>query len=150
MSSHPDHGAGRHTRRWAAPAAIGAAVAAGTVAIAAIGPADDGPPVCMSRLVLGADCPFCGGLRCVGALARGDLVAAADHNLLLAVVLPLLAVGWAIWMFRTLRHLPVSAPRIPWGVWTALTVFIVGFTVVRNVGGADWMQWLASDGWALG
>jgi hypothetical protein len=151
---HPGGRSDRWTRLagrpWLAPAAVGAAITAGTLAIAAIGPSDDGPPVCLSRVVVGSDCPFCGGLRCVGALARGDLVAAADHNLLLAVALPVLAIGWTIWMLGTLRHRPVTAPRVPPGAWILLLVVVLGFTVARNLGDADWMQWLASDAWADG
>lgn len=129
---------------WALPASIGAAAAAGTAAIALAGPDDGGTPICVSQAVFGIDCPFCGGLRCVGALARFDLWAAADHNVVLAVALPLLAVAWLVWMVATLRGRPVRVPRVPVGAWVALGVVLVAFTVARNLDGSGWIGWLAA------
>ena len=114
------------------------------MAIAASSPSDVGPPICASQAVFGIDCPFCGGMRCVSALARLDLWAAADHNVVLAVALPLLAIGWLVWMVATLRGRPLRWPRVPIGAWVALGVGLVAFTVVRNLGGEGWVGWLAA------
>jgi len=130
---------------WALPASLGAAAAVGTAAIALVGPEDGGRPICASQAVFGIDCPFCGGLRCVSALARLDLWTAADHNVVLAVALPLLAVAWAVWMVATLRRRPLRWPRVPVGAWVALGVGLVAFTVVRNLGGDGWVGWLAAS-----
>lgn len=133
---------------WRTPAAVGAAVAVGTVAVAAWNPGDAGQPLCWSQGLLGIDCPFCGGLRCVGALARGDWLAAADHNVVLAVALPLLVVAWAVWTLAAVRGRRVRAPRLPgWSVGLAV-VGLTAFTVARNVGGPDWVEWLRSSTWS--
>lgn len=130
--------------RWRAPVAVGAAVAAGTIAIAAWNPGDSGVSVCWSKSLLGVDCPLCGGLRCVGSLARGDWLAAADHNVLLAVALPLLVAVWAVWLVRSLRDEPFALPRPSRAAWVGLAVLVVTFTVARNVGGPGWVDWLSS------
>lgn len=121
------------TRPWVAGAALGAAAACGCAAIALVNPTDSGTSICWSSSVFGVDCPFCGGLRCVNALVRGDWLAAADHNLILAVLLPVVAVGWAIWMVATIRGRTVRWPRVPTAAWVSFGVIVGAFTVVRNL-----------------
>lgn len=118
---------------WARAALAGGAVAAGAIAIAAVDPTDTGVPVCWSAGLFGIDCPLCGGLRCVNALVRGDWLAAADHNVLLAVALPLVAITWAVWMVGAVRGRPPALPKVPVWAWVALGVVTVAFTVVRNL-----------------
>lgn len=144
----PDTGAAPQAgarRPWAGPLAVGAAAACGCAAIALANPGDDGLPLCWSKGIFGVDCPLCGGIRCVNALVRGDWGAAADHNVLLAIVLPVAAVAWTVWFVRALQGRPVRRLRPAAWVWAAVVVLLVGFTVVRNVGGTEWAQWLASD-----
>lgn len=53
-------------------------------------PPDPGAyPVCPWLALTGTPCPFCGGLRSAAALLHGDVAAALDHNLLVAVGVPL-------------------------------------------------------------
>jgi hypothetical protein len=118
---------------WVRGAIAGGAVACGCAAIALVNPSDTGVPVCWSAGLFGVDCPLCGGLRCVNALARGDWLAAADHNVLLAVALPIVVVVWAVWMFGALRGRSVRLPSVPVWAWTVLGVVTLGFTVVRNM-----------------
>jgi hypothetical protein len=120
-------------------------LAAGTVAIAAIDPSDTGVPVCLSRSVFGIDCPLCGGLRCVDALARGDLLGAADHNVVRAGVLPRAPHAVGRWRFgaRTGRRRPRL--RIPVAAWIGLGGLLLAFTIARNVDGAGWTDWLAAS-----
>jgi hypothetical protein len=114
---------------WLRPVVAGAVVACGCAAIALVDP---------------GDCPFCGGLRCVNALVRGDWLAAADHNVLLAVVLPLVALGWLVTLVRALQGRPIRRPRIPPAGLIGIALFLVAFTVARNVGGPAWVEWLNS------
>lgn len=133
------------TRRWALPGALGLAAAAGTGAIAAVNPTDGGAPICLTASLFGFDCPFCGGLRSVNALASGDLLAAADHNVLLAVALPLVAILWAWWLLTALRGRTLRLPVPGRSAWIAFGVVMVAFTVARNLGGESWIGWLGSD-----
>jgi hypothetical protein len=118
---------------WRRAGLIGGTVALGAGAIALVDPRDSGVPVCWSQGVFGIDCPLCGGLRCVNSLARGDLAAAADHNVVLAVALPVVAVAWAVWMVSALRGRPLRFPTVPRWLWTIAAVAVVAFTVVRNL-----------------
>jgi hypothetical protein len=129
---------------WLRPVVAGAVVACGCAAIALVDPGDSGTSVCWSKSLLGVDCPFCGGLRCVNALVRGDWLAAADHNVLLAVVLPLVALGWLVTLVRALQGRPIRRPRIPPAGLIGIALFLVAFTVARNVGGPAWVEWLNS------
>jgi len=121
------------TANWRRGALAGGAVAAGAATIALVNPTDTGVPICWSAGVFGFDCPLCGGLRSVNALARGDWLAAADHNVLLAVALPVVVVLWVVWMVGALRGREVRLPSPPMWAWGALAGITLAFTVVRNV-----------------
>lgn len=132
--------------RWITPAATGFALAAGCAAIAVWDPGDGGTAVCWSKAVFGIDCPLCGGLRATNALLRGDWLAAADHNVLVAIGLPIAAVLWLMWLVRSIQDKPFDLPRMPRTGWIAIGVFLLAFTVVRNLNvDVSWVHWLASD-----
>ena len=89
-------------------------------------------PQCPLKALTGIDCPGCGGLRATHALLHGDILGAADHNLLALILLPLMAV----------HARPVgprsSESRCPPSTWPTPFVWItplvlVAFTVVRNI-----------------
>ena len=109
-----------------------------------VDPRDSGVPICWSQGVFGIDCPLCGGLRCTNALLRGDLTAAADHNVLLAVALPVVAVVWAVWLYRSIRGQDLRLPRLPRWLIGAAAVVVVAFTVARNIDASGWIGWLGS------
>jgi len=136
--AQPDH------PLWRAPALVGAGIAAGCAAIALVDPQDSGVPICWSQGVFGIDCPLCGGLRCTNALLRGDLAAAADHNVLLAIALPVIAVVWAVWLYRSIRGERFRLPAVPHWLIGVAAVAIVAFTVVRNMDASGWIGWLGS------
>jgi len=122
-------------------AALGGAVAA----VAYVGLADPGSgtslyPACPSRLLLGLDCPACGGLRGTHDLLHGDVVGALDHNLLLPALLALYAYA-AVLFFAPLVGRVVRPLRPPrWALVAGAVVFAV-FTVLRNlpVAGLDFL-----------
>ncbi len=133
---HPD---------WRKGALLGGAVAVGTAALALIDPRDSGVPVCWSAALFGIDCPLCGGLRCVNSLARGDWLTAADHNVVLAVALPLVVVGWALWMVAALRRRPLRLPSVSNWVWGGLICTVAAFSVIRNMDLGPMAHWLAAS-----
>ena len=141
---HPAPEVPRSERPWIAPLTVGAVTACGCAAIALVDPGDSGTPLCWSKAVFGVDCPFCGGLRCVNALLRGNWAAAADHNVLFAVLLPVLALAWVVWLVRALRGRTTTWPRPPSWVVVGIGVFLLAFAIARNVGGPDWVDWLNS------
>lgn len=131
--------------RWVAPVVTGGLLAVGCAAVAIANPGDGGTPVCLSKAIFGVDCPFCGGLRATNSLLRGDWLAAADHNVLLAVALPLTAALWLVWLVQSLRGRELHLPRIPRpALWAGLGLLVV-FTVLRNLPvDSGWIHWLAS------
>lgn len=89
-------------------------------------------PLCPLRALTGIDCPGCGGLRAVHALTHGRIVDALDFNAVAVVVLPVLAVAWALWMGRSLG---LRLPQLRLGprVGVAFMVALIVFGVVRNL-----------------
>jgi hypothetical protein len=124
--------------RLAAP--VGTAVAAVAVVayLGAVDPNEPGHyPLCPTRAAFGVDCPGCGSLRALHALAHGDLARSADHNLLLVAVLPFLVWWWVAWLRRSWTGVtpPVSARTARWRArgTIALLVVVLAFGVLRNV-----------------
>lgn len=94
-------------------------------------------PACPTKAILGVDCPGCGSTRALYALVHGDIARAADHNILLVIMVPFLLFWYGRWAFYswTGRERPVpSATALQWRHWgtVALLVVVVVFGVVRN------------------
>lgn len=108
--------------------AVAAGVLAAVAADVAFDPAHRHVPLCPFRAVTGLDCPLCGGLRAVAALARGQWQTALRDNLLVVLaVLPavVLLAGWL-----ATGRAPRAASR---STTVALIVLATAFTVVRNL-----------------
>lgn len=140
-----DGGLPQGAPKWRTPLIAGAAAACGCVAIALVDPTDSGVPICWSQGFFGVDCPLCGGLRATNSLMRGDLLAALDHNVFVAVGLPIIAVVWIAWVAAQMLGRPFRVPRIPRPVIAVLAVAIVAFTVSRNFDSPAWIDWLGSS-----
>lgn len=87
----------------------------------------------------GLDCPGCGTLRGVRALTRGDVVRAADHNLLTVLVVPLLLVALVSW-WRVETGRAARVWRPPTTVAVALAVAVPVFWLVRNLPVGAWLS----------
>jgi hypothetical protein len=83
-----------------APIAVAAAVVGATAYVGLVDPNTPGHyPLCPTKALTGFDCPFCGGLRAVHALAHGDIGGALNHNALVPLlVVPVLVVLWIGWL----------------------------------------------------
>lgn len=115
--------------RAAALAGLGAAGAY----LWALDPASDGVwPPCPSRMLLGIDCPGCGGLRGTHDLLHGDVLSALDHNVLLPATLAVLAVMLGMWMLPLVGR-PARRLHPPQWALVAAGVVVAAFTVLRNL-----------------
>lgn len=135
----------RPDRVVAATLAAGAAVGAAVVAL--VDPNQPGHyPACPTSALLGLDCPACGTLRAVHALAHGDVVRALDHNVLLLAALPVALFTWWAWI-RVAGGRAARAPR--WPSWAAPAAIVVAavFAVARNVpiGALRWLDAAAAS-----
>ncbi len=121
------------------PAVVLAGVGVAWFTARALQLGDNGPTPCPWRTLTGLDCPFCGATRSAASLARGDLVAALDHNaLFVLVILPLAVLAWGIWAARSWRGLP--APVIANRTVLVLMGITLGWWVLRLA-----VPWLGSS-----
>ena len=133
-----------HTKvaRGAATLAAGALVGGVCVASALIDPTG-GPTLCPLKAMTGLDCPLCGATRAAHQLFRGNLLGAADFNLIFVLAAPLLLFG----AFAVLRHAfggpAFRMPRVSRATVIALVSAVAVFTLVRNLGIAP-LNWLSS------
>ena len=119
--------------------ALGACVVAGIT-----DSSDTWLPGCPFKEATGIDCPGCGMTRGLRSLAQGDLAAAADHNLLLVVMLPVLVAAWGFWMARSVGFTEARPLRWDWPLLSPLLVgSILGFWVLRALP-LEPFTWLAS------
>ncbi|WP_239459935.1 DUF2752 domain-containing protein [Nocardioides daejeonensis] len=93
---------------------------------------------CPWKLLLGVDCPGCGGLRAVNDLTHGDVLSAASSNLIVVLVVPVAVLTWLFWVLR-LRRGSGGFPAVPTWAWGSALVLLAGFTVVRNLPFGSWL-----------
>lgn len=127
------HGPAPDARQRAGRLAGLAAVVGATAYVGLVDPSEGGAfPLCPSRVLLGLDCPACGGLRGTHDLLNGDIVGALDHNALLPALLAVHLVALLLWL-RPLAGRPSRPLRVPrWAVAAGIVV-AVAFTVLRNL-----------------
>lgn len=130
-ANHPVRtGRGRDLR---APLGV-AALAAGAVAVVAlVDPNQPGHyPTCPFLALTGLQCPGCGSLRAVHAMAHGDVSVALGLNVLTVLAAVALVVIWLRWVRRSWtgrQRTGVAPPAMLW----SLAVVVVVFAVVRNM-----------------
>jgi hypothetical protein len=126
------------------PLRVAVGLGAACVGLAVWNPGDHGVPLCPTKAITGLDCPFCGGLRAVASLGRGDVLRAMDHNLLVVLAVPLAVAWWVAWWRADRRGEPAPRVNLPRWAWATVVAVLVVFTVVRNlpVGGVP--HWLNS------
>jgi Protein of unknown function (DUF2752) len=108
-------------------------VIAATAYVGLVDPARGGAyPLCPSRVLLGIDCPMCGGLRGTHELLHGHLGRALDHNLLLPGFLAVLGIALVL-RLQPLVGRPAGSLVVP--RWTGLAglAVVVAFTILRNL-----------------
>jgi hypothetical protein len=135
-SAHPGITAGRRPDAGSGTAlrlASLAGAAAATAFVGLVDPARAGVyPLCPSRVLLGLDCPACGGLRGAHDLVHGRVVEALDHNLLLPGFVAVLGIALALWLGPLVGR-PARSLRLPRGASVAALTLLAAFTLLRNL-----------------
>ncbi|OKJ08295.1 hypothetical protein AMK19_20030 [Kitasatospora sp. CB01950] len=120
-------------RRLVRPLAALVAVAMPTAFVGAVDPNTPGHyPVCPLLQATGWWCPGCGGLRCVHALTRGDLLTAGHDNLMVTLLALAALALWVRWTVRAVRGRPAGV-RLTGRQTVLLMVALAVFAVVRNL-----------------
>lgn len=127
-------------RALSVPLGTAGVVVAATVVLNRSGGHDLGPlATCWFHAETGLHCPFCGSLRGVAALSRGDVLTALHDN---APVMLLLGVATLIWGRRILFAIAgkdVDRTRITGHANVALVAFFLVFTIYRNTPNGAWL-----------
>ncbi|GAA3727266.1 hypothetical protein HDA32_003664 [Spinactinospora alkalitolerans] len=117
-----------------APLLVGAAAVTAAAMVHFVDPNEPGHyPTCPWLMVTGTFCPGCGTMRCIHALTNLDIVGALQMNVLTVAMLPILAVSYFAWLYRSFRP-----PRRqlgmahPFWLWLLLVV-ILAFWLLRNL-----------------
>jgi Protein of unknown function (DUF2752) len=135
VTTDPTHLATSSAGRWIAPAATAVGGAA-LVVYARFQQANgrDVFPPCPFHAATGLWCPGCGLTRGTLALVRGNVQQALGFNLLTPFVLVALVYAWAQWAVPRVGGpvLPMLS-RIPANVWKGVGVFVLLFSVARNL-----------------
>jgi hypothetical protein len=125
---------------WTGPIAVAGVGAAVVWHVAGSDPNQAGNyPTCPFLYATGLQCPGCGTLRMIHALAHGDLAGAASMNLLSLAVVPFLLYRFGRWTATRWGLLP--PPRTlahPAWIWS-FTVLVALFWVARNLPPTDFL-----------
>ncbi len=88
---------------------------------------------CWYHALTGADCPFCGGSRALGALLRGDLVGALRFNAFAVLLLLPAAVAGMVLLARIELGLSIPSWRTRRAGLVALGIAAVAWWLVRDL-----------------
>ncbi len=132
----------RVRRPVVAPVLAGGLLLAGCVVVGIVDPTG-GPPVCPFRAFTGLDCPGCGGTRAAHQLFRGNVIAAADFNILAVLAMPFIFWAMFVWLTKALGGPTWHSIDIS-NFWIAPAVLLlIAFWVVRNLDGTP-LAWLGT------
>ena len=136
----------RRCRALRGPALVAGVVVLATGYIAVANPNQPGHfPLCPFKAFTGLDCPMCGGLRSVDALAHGDVIGALNQNLFAVLCYPVLIWLWLRWTRLSWQsaETPDGAATVPtpsvlpswWNQYLGYGVLaaLILFAVVRNL-----------------
>lgn len=118
-------------------AATGLAAVVGSLYLRAVDPNVPGHyPGCPSQMLLGIDCPGCGGMRGTYDLLHGNIAGMADDNVLLVLAVPTAVIAFVVWAYRAWTGRVRSIdPRVQLRnnrIVVGIIVLVLAFGVVRN------------------
>jgi len=124
-------------RRLVAPLVTAAATVGALGYLFAVDPNEPGHyPLCPTKALFGIDCPGCGCMRGLYALTHGDVAAAANHNHLLLLAVPIAIVFWILWVVRAWRGVSPAVSlrtfRLRNRALVIALVVMLAFGVIRN------------------
>lgn len=129
-----DRSAAAVVRRLLRPGAVLLLTVAAVSYVAAVDPNEEGHyPTCPFLALTGLQCPGCGSLRTVHALAHGQVLEALSLNVLTVAAIPALAFFWLRWTLARAQDRPVRTKAAhPAFIWAFFGV-VLTFWLVRNL-----------------
>ena len=119
--------------RLLAPAGVLVAAIVAVGYISTVDPNETGHyPTCPFLALTGYQCPGCGTLRMIHALASGHLATAFSLNALSFVLLPVLCAAWVRWTAAAVGGRPVRPLVNPTPTWILLGA-VIAFWIGRNL-----------------
>ncbi|TDD63333.1 DUF2752 domain-containing protein [Actinomadura rubrisoli] len=138
-SGRPENGrrgaaAVARARRLLGPGAVLVLAASVVSYVGAVDPNVDGHyPTCPFLALTGYQCPGCGSLRTIHALAHGQFGEAFGLNVLAVTMLPVLVFFWVRWTAARVRNRPsrtrAGDSRLIWALFGTIMLF----WLVRNL-----------------
>ena len=85
-------------------------------------------PKCIFKKVTDLECPGCGSARSIYSVVHGDVIKAADHNILLLILIPVLVIGTIASFTNHLHPLwqKLNKPRV-------YLILVLVFWIARNI-----------------
>lgn len=120
-------------RRWTANLVALAAVMLATVLQRFPPETSSFYPRCPIFYWLHVACPGCGGTRALAALLHGRLNEAIHWNAMVVMLLPFVAIFFAMSYWRAVHEVAFRWPSIPNRLLTAVLVVTGLFTMIRNL-----------------
>ena len=119
--------------RLAGPLAAAGVGLAGMAVLLRVDPHSGIPflPPCPLHALTGIDCPGCGATRATWDLLHGDVARAWSENAMIFLFLPLLVIGWVLWLMSEIRDRPIM--RFPLRAAIAFLVLMGIWMLARNI-----------------
>jgi hypothetical protein len=133
--------------QWVPPVAVGGLAIGACIYVGLVDPNTSSSafyPQCTFKALTGLDCPGCGLTRAMHAVVTGHPLRALDHNILIALILPLAVYTYFVWVSRTMFGWELPYVRVSKRVGYAIGPLILVFWVVRNLPWAPF-NWLNSS-----
>jgi hypothetical protein len=121
---------------WVAPVAVGGLALGSCIYVGLVDPNTTNSafyPQCAFKAFTGLDCPGCGLTRAMHAVVTGHPVRALDHNILIALILPLAVYTYLVWMTKSLFGWDLPYVRVPKKLGYALAPMLIAFWILRNI-----------------
>lgn len=96
---------------------------------------------CVFHKLTGCYCPGCGITRCLFSLLKLDFYQAFMYNQFVFILLPFLVIGifYKIYLYIVGKQDQIIK-KIPNIVWILLLVITIGFGIIRNLNGFEFLR----------
>ena len=96
---------------------------------------------CIFHKLTGYYCPGCGITRCLFSILKLDFYEAFMYNQLVFILLPFLIFGIVYKLYLYIfNKKDTILKKVPTMVWIVLLIIVIGFGIVRNLNGFEFLR----------